>query len=288
MEDWVTPYKIPLGKWMRDFVDFLNAHAAWVFNLISDVLGFLIEGLIDILAWFPPLLLVGLFAAGAYALHLSWKLAAVIALSLLLIINLGYWEETIETLALVLFATLSCMLVGVPLGIAAAHRPWLYTGLRPVLDLMQTIPTFVYLIPTLILFGLGVVPGLISTVIFAIPAPIRLTHLGISSVPKQLIEAGEAFGATRSQLLWKVELPHAMPTIMAGLTQCIMLSLSMVVIAALVGADGLGTPVVRALNTVNIGMGFEAGLAIVIVAIVLDRVCKRPEQRAPRAPRQDG
>ena len=154
-------------------------------------------------------------------------------------------------------------------------RPWLYTGLRPVQDLMQTIPTFVYLIPTLILFGLGVVPGLISTVIFAIPAPIRLTYLGFSSVPGQLLEAGESFGATKRQLLWKVELPHAMPTIMAGVTQCIMLSLSMVVIAALVGADGLGKPVVRALNTVNIAKGFEAGLAIVIVAILLDRVCKQ-------------
>jgi glycine betaine/proline transport system permease protein len=175
----------------------------------------------------------------------------------------------------VVFATFVCMAVGVPVGIAAAHRPWLYTGIRPVLDLMQTIPTFVYLIPTLILFGLGVVPGLISTVIFAIPAPIRLTYLGVSAVPRPLIEAGESFGATKRQLLWKVELPHAMPTIMAGLTQCIMLSLSMVVIAALVGADGLGKPVVRALNTVNIAKGFEAGLAIVIVAILLDRVCKR-------------
>jgi len=139
---------------------------------------------------------------------------------------------------------------------------------------MQTIPTFVYLIPTLILFGLGVVPGLISTVIFALPAPIRLTTLGIASVPRPLIEAGEAFGATRPQLLWKVEIPHALPSIMAGVTQCIMLSLSMVVIAALVGADGLGKPVVRALNSVNIADGFEAGLAIVIVAIVLDRLCK--------------
>ena len=144
-----------------------------------------------------------------------------------------------------------------------------------ILDLMQTIPPFVYLIPTMIMFGLGVVPGLISTVIFAIPAPIRLTHLGISSVPRPLVEAGEAFGATRRQLLWKVELPHAMPTIMAGVTQCIMLSLSMVVIAAMVGAPGLGVPVLRALNTVNIAKGFEAGLAIVIVAILLDRICKQ-------------
>ncbi len=275
--DWLTDNKIPLGNWMKAFVDLLNDHAAWVFNLISDVLGFLIEGLIDIMLWLPALLLVAVFAGLGYWLHRSWKLAAGILLSLLLIINLGYWEETVETLALVVFATAICLVVGVPIGIAAAHRPWLYTALRPVLDLMQTIPTFVYLIPTLILFGLGVVPGLISTVIFAIPAPIRLTHLGVSSVPKQLIEAGEAFGATKQQLLWKVELPYAMPTIMAGLTQCIMLSLSMVVIAALVGADGLGTPVVRALNTVNIARGFEAGLAIVIVAILLDRICKQPE-----------
>lgn len=278
--EWLTDNKIPLGNWIKSFVDFLNDHAAWVFNLISDVLGFLIEGLIDILQFLPPLLVVLLIAALAYGLQRSWKLALGIVVALLLIINLGYWSETIETLSLVVFATLVCMVIGVPVGIAAAHRPWLYTALRPVLDLMQTIPTFVYLIPTLILFGLGVVPGLISTVIFAIPAPIRLTHLGVSSVPKPLIEAGESFGATKSQLLWKVELPHAMPTIMAGLTQCIMLSLSMVVIAALVGADGLGKPVVRALNTVNISKGFEAGLAIVIVAILLDRICK---QRDPKS-----
>jgi len=277
--EWLTENKIPLGKWIKVFVDFLNDNVAWFFDLVSDVLGFLINGLIDILQWMPPLALVALFAAGAYGLHRSWRLAAGIVLALLLIINLGYWQETTETLALVVFATVVCMAVGVPLGIAAAHRPWLYTGIRPVLDLMQTIPTFVYLIPTLILFGLGVVPGLISTVIFAIPAPIRLTHLGVSSVPKPLIEAGEAFGATRRQLLWKVELPHAMPTIMAGVTQCIMLSLSMVVIAALVGADGLGKPVVRALNTVNIAKGFEAGLAIVIVAILLDRVCRRRDPK---------
>ena len=273
--DWLSENKIPLGAWIKTFVDFLNDYASWFFDFISLALGFLIEGMIDILQWFPALLVVALLAGLAYWLHRSWQLALGIVLSLLLIINLGYWEATVETLALVVFATLVCMAVGVPIGIAAAHRPWLYTGIRPVLDLMQTIPTFVYLIPTLILFGLGVVPGLISTVIFAIPAPVRLTHLGVSSVPKQLIEAGESFGATKRQLLWKVELPHAMPTIMAGLTQCIMLSLSMVVIAALVGADGLGKPVVRALNTVNIAKGFEAGLAIVIVAILLDRVCKQ-------------
>ncbi|GAB4370129.1 MAG: choline ABC transporter permease subunit [Kiloniellaceae bacterium] len=277
--NFLEEYKIPLGQWISAFVDFLNEHAAWFFNFISDVLGFLIEGLIDVLQAVPALVLIALLAAFAYWLHRSLWLVVGLVLSLLLIVNIGYWEETIETLALVVFATAICMAVGVPVGIAAAHRPWLYTAIRPVLDLMQTIPTFVYLIPTLILFGLGVVPGLISTVIFAIPAPIRLTYLGIASVPKNLVEAGESFGATRSQLLWKVELPHALPTIMAGLTQCIMLSLSMVVIAALVGADGLGKPVVRALNTVNIARGFEAGLAIVIVAILLDRLCKQRDAK---------
>jgi len=274
--DWLTTYRIPLGNWIRDGVDLLDTHAAFVFDAIAIGLGGLIESIIALLQAVPAVLLVLLFAAGAYALHRSWKLALLIVLSLFLVINMGYWRETTETLALVVVATGTCMIIGVPVGIAAAHRPWLYAMLRPVLDLMQTIPTFVYLIPTLILFGLGVVPGLISTVIFAIPAFIRLTHLGVASVPKALIEAGEAFGASRSQLLWKVELPHALPTIMAGLTQCIMLSLSMVVIAALVGAAGLGVPVVRALNTVNIARGFEAGLAIVILAIILDRVCKQP------------
>ena len=276
MEDWLTAHKIPLGAWIREVVDFLNPHAAGFFDFVTLVLGAIIDGLLAVLEWVPPLVLLALFVAGAFALHRSWRLALGVALGLLLILNLGYWQATLETLALVLCATLVSVSFGVPVGIAAAHRPWLYTLLRPVLDLMQTIPTFVYLIPTLVLFGLGMVPGLISTVIFAIAAPIRLTHLGVSSVPRQLVEAGEAFGATRRQRLWKVELPYALPTIMAGVTQCIMLSLSMVVIAALVGADGLGKPVVRALNTVNVAMGFEAGAAIVILAIILDRVCKLP------------
>jgi glycine betaine/proline transport system permease protein len=283
MYDWLTEHKIPLGSWVKTFVDLLNEHAQSVFDLISVVLGSVIDGLTALLLAVPPFALIALFVGAAYWLHRSIGLAVFVLLALLLVANLGYWQATMETLSLVISATLVCVLVGVPLGIAAAHRPWLYAALRPVLDLMQTIPTFVYLIPTLVLFGLGTVPGLISTVIFALPAPIRLTHLGISSVPTQLFEAGKAFGATKRQLLFKVELPYALPTIMAGITQCIMLSLSMVVIAALVGADGLGKPVVRALNTVNIAMGFEAGAAIVVLAIVLDRVCKTPARRTGRA-----
>lgn len=282
MYEWLTAHKIPLGFWLKRIVDALNEHAQGLFDAISYGLGGLIDGLTEGLLFIPPLLLIALFALGAFLLHRSIGLVVFIVLSMLLIANLGYWEATVQTLSLVLCATVVCVALGVPIGILAAHRPWIYTAIRPFLDLMQTIPTFVYLIPTLVLFGLGAVPGLISTVIFSIPAPIRLTYLGISSVPKPLREAGEAFGATKRQLLRKVEIPYAMPTIMAGVTQCIMLSLSMVVIAALVGADGLGKPVVRALNTVNIAMGFEAGLAIVILAVVLDRVCKRPEPRAAR------
>jgi glycine betaine/proline transport system permease protein len=277
--DRFTAHKLPLGLWLKGLVDLLNEHAQGVFDLISLGLGTVIGALTSGLLLFSPFLLIPLLAAGAYLLHRSVGLALFIVLALLLVVNLGYWEPTIQTLSLVICSTLVCVIIGVPVGIAAAHRPWLYAALRPVLDLMQTIPTFVYLIPTLVLFGLGPVPGLISTVIFAIPAPIRLTHLGISTAPVQLREAVEAFGATRRQLLAKVELPHALPTIMAGVTQCIMLSLSMVVVAALVGAEGLGKPVVRALNSVNVATGFEAGLAIVVIAIVLDRVCRRPEPR---------
>ena len=269
--------KIPLGKWVKVLVDFITDHFFDQLRAFSDGLGFFVDGLVNILQVTPPLVLIAVICAIGFWLHRSWKLVIGTALGLGLIVNLGYWDRTVETIALVLFATVVSIVFGVPIGIAAARRRWLYTALHPILDLMQTIPTFVYLIPTLILFGLGMVPGLISTVIFAIPAPIRLTYLGISSVPRHLVEAGEAFGSTRLQLLFKVELPYAMPTIMAGVTQCIMLSLSMVVIAALVGANGLGEPVVRALNTVNIAKGFEAGLAIVIVAIVLDRILKQRE-----------
>lgn len=275
--DWLIDNKIPLGKWMKNLVDWILDNFAYVFDIFSESLDAVITGLTSLLLWFHPLVLVVVFAVLSWLLHRNWKLPALIISCLLLVINLGYWEETIQTLSLVSFATIICVIVGVPLGIACAHRPWLYSGIRPILDLMQTIPTFVYLIPTMIMFGLGMVPGLISTVIFALPAPIRLTYLGISGTPATLKEAVTAFGATDRQLLWKVELPHAMPTIMVGITQCIMLSLSMVVIAAMVGAPGLGIPVLRALNTVNIAKGFEAGLAIVIIAILLDRVCKQPE-----------
>ena len=164
MQDWLTAYKIPLGKWIASFVEFLNDHAAFAFNAVSDGLGFLIDGLIDLMQATPPLVLIALFAALAYWLHRSIGLVVLIVLSLLLIMNLGYWSETIETLALVIFATGLCMLIGVPIGIAAAHRPWLYTAIRPILDLMQTIPTFVYLIPAVAFFSVGKTPAVIARV----------------------------------------------------------------------------------------------------------------------------
>jgi glycine betaine/proline transport system permease protein len=284
--EFLTDYKLPIGPWSKSFVDWLTANLDFVFDLIATILSASINAMLFVLQApflkgtaledFYPLIMIALFSLIAWLMRRSIGVVVFTFLGLILIYNQGYWKETMETLALVLASTGVCMVIGVPIGIACARRPWLYAAVRPVLDLMQTIPTFVYLIPALILFGLGMVPGLIATVIFAIAAPIRLTRLGIISTPPSLVEAAVAFGATPMQVLRKVELPFATPQIMAGLTQTIMLSLSMVVIAALVGASGLGVPVVRALNTVNIARGFEAGLCIVILAIILDRIFRIP------------
>ena len=278
-----TDYKIPLGQVIAEFIDWLTLSGADYFDAFADGLEFLIYSVTDALTWFNPLVLIALFGLLTLLIQRKLRLTIFVLFSCLLILNLGYWQETMETLAQVLFATVTCVVIGVPLGIYAAHKPRFYTVMQPVLDLMQTVPTFVYLIPTLTLFGLGVVPGLISTVVFAVAAPIRLTYLGVRNVPAELLDAGKAFGCNRRQLLTRIELPHAMPSISAGITQCIMLSLSMVVIAALVGADGLGKPVVNALNTADIALGFEAGLAIVLLAIMLDRVCKQPEAKTGSA-----
>lgn len=273
-ETWITTHKIPFGDATTRLVEYTKLHARGFFDGVAAFILGSTAAIGAVLKALPPLLLIAVIALVALVLRRSIGLAVFVVLSLLFIMNQGYWDATIETLTLVLAAALIATAIGVPLGIAAARRPRLYAVMRPVLDLMQTLPTFVYLTPTLVLFGLGVVPGLISTVIFALPAPIRMTQLGISSVPKPLLEAGQAFGASRLQLLFRIELPSAMATILAGITQCIMLSLSMVVIAALVGAGGLGVPVVRALNTVQVGMGFEAGIAIVLLAIILDRISR--------------
>ncbi|SFS03145.1 choline ABC transporter permease subunit [Yoonia litorea] len=272
--DWLTENKIPIGDWAETIFDWLNDSLGFFFDWLSEVMEALIDGILWVLETPHPLIVIAAFATLTWVLQRNWKTPLFVVLGFLFILNQDYWEETLESLTLVLSACVVCMGIGVPIGIAAAHRPRLYQAMAPVLDLMQTLPTFVYLIPAIVFFGIGMVPGLIATVIFVVPAPIRLTHLGISSTPTALLEAAEAFGATKRQVLFKVELPSALPQIMTGLNQTIMLSLSMVVIAALVGASGLGVPVVRALNTVNTSLGFESGFVIVVVAIMLDRMLR--------------
>lgn len=278
LTDWLTATKIPVGRVAKQAFDWLQAHATGLFDTVARLMQALIDGVLWVLQTPHPLIVIAAFVALTWVIQRSWKPCLLVLLGFLFILNQGYWRATTESLTLVLASCVVCMGLGVPIGIAAAHRPRLYAAMRPVLDLMQTLPTFVYLIPAIVFFGIGMVPGLLATVIFVLPAPIRLTHLGISSTPLPLLEAATAFGATPRQRLWKVELPWAFPQIMAGLNQTIMLSLSMVVIAALVGAAGLGVPVVRALNSVNTALGFEAGLVIVVVAILLDRMLRMERQ----------
>ncbi|MFT6168044.1 MAG: glycine betaine/proline transport system permease protein [Celeribacter sp.] len=272
--DFLTDFKIPMGDGSEMIVDWLKDNARPFFDTLSDGLEAMIDGIVWALQAPPPFVIILLFIALTWVLQRSWKTCLLVALCLLFIINQDYWDEATDSLALVLSSCVVCMGLGVPIGIFLAHRPRLYQAISPLLDLMQTLPTFVYLIPAIVFFGLGMVPGLFATVIFVLPAPIRLTYLGVSKTPVNLLEAAEAFGGTRSQILWKIELPYAFPQIMAGLNQVIMLSLSMVVIAAYVGADGLGKPVVQALGRNDPGLGFESGFVIVAVAIMLDRMLR--------------
>ena len=271
---WLTGDKIPVGDWLEAGVEWLKSNARAVFDLFSDTLEAMIDAIVWALQSPPPLVVILIFVTLAWVLQRSWRVCLLVLLAFLYILNQGYWEETTDSLALVLSSCVVCMGLGVPIGIYLAHRPRAYQAVAPFLDLMQTLPTFVYLIPAITFFGLGMVPGLFATVIFVLPAPIRLTYLGISATPPALLEAAQAFGARPGQTLWKVELPYALPQIMAGLNQVIMLSLSMVVIAAYVGADGLGKPIVQALGRNDIALGFEAGLVIVAVAVLLDRMLR--------------
>ena len=249
--------KILVGKWGKAFIDFIVEWFQWLFDAMKISLNFVVEGTTSLLLILPPVVLAVIIAAIIFYWKRSKPLSLGVLLGFLFIVNQGLWKETVQTLVLVVAATAISMAIGVPLGIWAAHKPRVWKFLQPTLDLMQTMPTFVYLIPILILFGLGAAPALIVTIIFAMPAPVRMTYLGITSIPKPMIEAGESFGATKRQLLWKVELPAALPAIMAGLTQCIMLSLSMVVFATLIGAPSLGNPVNKALANRNIPLGIE-------------------------------
>ncbi len=272
--NWLTETKIPVGDSAEVLFDWLKTNGRPVFDLTSNLLEVMIDAVVWSLTAPPVLIVIAAFVALTWVLQRSWKTCALVFFGFLFIINQGYWTETADSLALVLSACVVCMGIGVPIGIFLAHRPRAYAYVSPVLDLMQTLPTFVYLIPAIIFFGLGMVPGLIATVIFVLPAPIRLTYLGISTTPVTLLDAAISFGATPRQTLLKVELPYAFPQIMAGLNQTIMLSLSMVVIAAYVGANGLGKPVVQALSRVDTSLGFESGFIIVVVAIILDRMLR--------------
>lgn len=263
--------KIPLGDWVSNFVDYLVANFSGPLNAFSNFIAILIENFEGGLAALPPAVFIIILALIALKLR-GKELAAFVVLGLGLVANLGLWSELVVTLASILTSVLVALTIGIPVGILKAHNKIVHLITRPILDFMQTIPPFVYLIPALMFFGLGNVPGVVATVVFAIAPPIRLTYLGIKQVPDELKEAGRAFGSSPLQMLLKVELPGALPSIMMGINQCIMLSLSMVVIAAMIGAGGLGEPVLRSLTTVDVGLGFEAGLGVVIIAIILDRL----------------
>ncbi len=262
---------VPVGDWVEAGVEALSSNFPGVFDGFSAAVLWPVEGLVAGLEWLHFSVLIAAFTALAFWLS-GWRTALFTALGLLLIVNIGLWDSFISTLALVGAAEVFVVLLGLPLGILAGTNKVAERLTKPVLDFMQTMPAFVYLIPSIVFFGIGIVPGIVSTVIFALPPLIRLTSLGLQGVPRDLIEASEAFGSTKRQMLFKVQLPTATPSILAGLNQSIMLGLSMVVIAALVGASGLGSEVLRGVNTLDISLGFEAGLAIVIMAIVLDRI----------------
>ncbi|UCZ53589.1 proline/glycine betaine ABC transporter permease [Bacillus shivajii] len=262
---------IPLGSWVDSLVDFLTYNFYGFFEGIAIVVGAVVDLLVSILYMIPPFVFIAVLVALAWWTS-RWTIALFTAIGLLLIYNLGYWMPMLDTLALVLSAVVISIIIGVPIGIWASQSEGVQNVVTPILDFMQTMPAFVYLIPSILFFGIGVVPGIIASVIFAMPPTIRLTNLGIRQVPADLVEAANAFGSTTRQKLFMVQLPLATKTIMAGINQSIMLALSMVVIASLVGAPGLGADVYRAVTQIRVGLGFEAGLAIVILAIILDRI----------------
>jgi glycine betaine/proline transport system permease protein len=263
--------RLPFADWIDNGVDWLVTTFGTVFDGISDVLAGIVEGSVEGLNMVPSILLAVLFSLLAWFIS-TRRIALFSLIGLLFIDYLGYWYPMLQMLALVITSVTIAIVIGIPLGIWGSQQARARKIINPILDLMQTMPAFVYLLPAIFFFDIGVVPGVVASVIFSMPPTIRLTMLGIEQVPKDLIEATEAFGSTTWQRLAKVQIPLAKPTIMAGVNQSIMLSLSMVVIASMVGAPGLGEEVYRAVTQLKTGVGFEAGLAIVIVAIILDRV----------------
>ncbi|PRS99640.1 glycine/betaine ABC transporter [Bacillus wiedmannii] len=264
--------RIPLGEWVDTLVTSLYQHFEGFFKGFSCIIGGFVDLLTNLLIFIPAIIFITITCLLVWYTSRKISLIVFSLIGFLFILNVNYWEQTMQTLALVLTSVIISIIIGIPIGILASQNERFSKFLKPTLDFMQTMPAFVYLIPAITFFGVGVVPGIIASVIFAMPPTIRFTELGIRQVPEDLIEAANAFGSTSSQKLFKVQLPLATGTIMAGVNQSIMLSLSMVVTASLVGAPGLGVDVYRSVTQVNIGMGFEAGLAIVVIAIILDRI----------------
>ncbi|WP_281175746.1 ABC transporter permease [Saccharibacillus sacchari] len=277
--------KLPIASWVDTAVDWMSTNLEGLFEGISVAIENVVQAFTNVFMFPHPILFIVILAAIAY-LAGKWKLSLFTVLGFLLIWNLGYWDATMSTLALVLTSGVISIIFGIPIGIWCAKSKGASSVITPLLDFMQTMPAFVYLLPAVTFFSLGVVPGVIASIIFAIPPTIRMTNLGIKQVSGELVEAADAFGSTGAQKLFKVQLPLAMPNIMAGINQTIMLSLSMVVIASMIGAQGIGVEVYRAVTQLQIGKGFEAGLAVVVLAIVLDRLSQnifKPAQKRRNA-----
>ncbi|AHL74226.1 choline ABC transporter permease [Stutzerimonas stutzeri] len=277
--------ELDLGSWVNDVVQHLLENYSGAFDSLGGVVSGFSEGIEALLMLPPAWLLIAIFV-GLGLWRIGVRFAVFTAVAFILIVLTGFWEQTVVTLGLTFSATLISLVLGVPLGIWSARSERVATITRPILDFMQTMPAFVYLIPAAMLFGLGRVPGIIATVIFAMPPAVRLTNLGIRQVNKEIVEAGQSFGCNGRQLLFKVQLPNAMPSIMAGVNQTIMMALSMVIIASMVGAGGLGNDVLASIQRLDIGLGFESGMAVVLLAIILDRItesfgtAKRATQKA--------
>lgn len=264
-------FRLPVGTWVDAGVDWLRDNLSGLFDVIAVIVRFLVGGLSDVLLAAPIIVVIVVAALLAWLIR-SWKLALGTVVGFTLILAMGQWVSAMQTLALVVVAAAVAVEISVPLGIWSARNPAVRAVMKPVLDFMQTMPAFVYLIPAITFFSIGVVPGVVATVIFALPPGVRLTELGIRGVDAETVEAGHAFGATPGQILRGIQLPLALPTIMAGVNQVIMLALSMAVVAGMVGADGLGKEVVQSISTVNLPKGVEAGLSVVILAVYLDRL----------------